>query len=60
LFTHHGLRFAPGARTEADNRPDFIFPDEREYHDATFNAALPVRPGGKSTGREPLMAADGR
>ena len=52
LFTHHGLRFTPQARTEASNKPDFIFPGEREYHDATFDAALLVMLGVKSTSKD--------
>jgi hypothetical protein len=52
LFTRHGLRFTPQARTEASNKPDFIFPGEREYHDATFNAALLVMLGVKSTSKD--------
>lgn len=52
LFTRHGLRFTPQARTEANNKPDFIFLDEREYHDATFNAALLVMLGVKSTSKD--------
>lgn len=52
LFTRRGLRFTPQARTEASNQPDFIFPGEREYHDATFNAALLVMLGVKSTSKD--------
>ncbi|HXT39306.1 MAG TPA: type II restriction endonuclease [Candidatus Angelobacter sp.] len=46
------LRFTPQPRTEASNQPDFIFPGEREYHDATFNAALLVMLGVKSTSKD--------
>jgi len=52
LFTRHGLRFTPQARTEASNKPHFIFPGEREYHDATFNAALLVMLDVKSTNKD--------
>ena len=52
LFTRLGLRFTPQAGTEASNKPDFIFPGEREYHDATFNAALLVILGVKSTSKD--------
>jgi hypothetical protein len=52
LFTRHGLRFTPQARTEANNKPDFIFPGEREYHDASFSAALLVMLGVKSTSKD--------
>lgn len=52
LFTRHGLRFPPQARAEASNKPDFIFPGQREYHDAAFNAALLVMLGVKSTSKD--------
>lgn len=52
LFTRLGLRFTPQARTEATNKPDFIFPGEREYHDNTFNTALLVMLGVKSTSKD--------
>ena len=48
----HGLRFTPQARTKPNNKPDFIFPGEREYHDATFSAALLVMLGVKSTSKD--------
>jgi hypothetical protein len=52
LFTRLGLRFTPQARTEASSKPDFIFPGEREYHDATFSATLLVMLGVKSTSKD--------
>jgi hypothetical protein len=52
LFTRQGLRFTPQARTEASNKPDFIFPGELEYHDTAFNAALLVMLGVKSTSKD--------
>jgi hypothetical protein len=52
LFTRHGLRFTSQGRTEASNEPDFIFPGEREYRDATFNATLLVMLGVKSTSKD--------
>ncbi len=52
VFTQHNLRFKAQARTEGNNRPDFIFPGEREYHDATFNAALLIMLGVKSTSKD--------
>ena len=51
MFTRPGLRFTPQARWEASNKPDFIFPAEREYHDATFNSPLLVILGVKSTSK---------
>lgn len=52
LFTRLGLRFTPQARTEASSKPDFIFPGEREYRDASFNAALLVMLGVKSSSKD--------
>jgi hypothetical protein len=52
LFTVHRLRFTPQARTEANNRPDFIFPGQDEYHDQAFDAALLVMLGVKSTSKD--------
>ena len=62
MFTRHGLRFTPQAKTEANNKPDFVFPGEREYHDAKFNAAWLIMLGVKSTSedrwRQVLTEAD--
>jgi hypothetical protein len=52
LFTKHGLRFTAQARTEGNNRPDFIFPGEREYGDSSFDATLLVMLGVKSTSKD--------
>jgi restriction endonuclease EcoRII-like protein len=52
LFTVHDLRFTPQARTEANNRPDFIFPGQDEYHDQAFDAALLLMLGVKSTSKD--------
>jgi len=49
LFENHKLRFKAQAKTESNNRPDFIFPGEAEYHDEKFNASLLVMLGVKST-----------
>jgi len=62
LFELHKLRFTPQAKTEANNKPDFIFPGEKEYHDTAFNDALLVMLGVKSTSkdrwRQVLLEAD--
>jgi hypothetical protein len=52
LFTRLGLQFTPQAKTEANNKPDFIFPGEREYRDAMFNSTLLVMLGVKSTSKD--------
>jgi len=52
VFTQQGLRFTPQARTEGNNRPDFIFPGQEEYHNEAFNAALLIMLGVKSTSKD--------
>lgn len=52
LFNAHRLDFTAQARTEANNRPDFIFPGQREYQDAEFDATLLVMLGVKSTSKD--------
>ena len=52
IFTQLGLRFTPQARTEGNNRPDFIFPGQAEYHDEAFNKDLLVMLGAKSTAKD--------
>ncbi len=49
LFTARGLQFARGAETENRNKPDFLFPGHREYHDANFPPARLTMLGAKST-----------
>jgi len=52
IFTQQGLQFTAQARTEENNRPDFIFPGEAQYHDAAFDAALLMMLGVKSTSKD--------
>src|SRR6185295_13324362 len=52
VFAQQGLRFTPQARTEGNNRPDFIFPGQQEYHNEAFNAALLIMLGVKSTSKD--------
>jgi hypothetical protein len=49
VFSLNNLRFTPQARTEGNNRPDFLFPGEVEYQDETFDAELLTMLGVKST-----------
>lgn len=62
LFTRCGIRFAAQARTEHNNRPDFIFPGEHEYHDPSFDAGrllmLAVKATSKDRWRQVLTEAD--
>jgi hypothetical protein len=52
VFKYHRLIFKAQARTEGNNRPDFLFPGEEEYHDETFDRALLVMLGVKSTSKD--------
>jgi hypothetical protein len=52
VFTQQRLQFTAQARTEGNNRPDFIFPGEEQYHDGGFDAALLVMLGVKSTSKD--------
>ncbi len=52
VFTQQRLQFTAQAHTEGNNRPDFIFPGEQQYHDVGFNAALLVMLGVKSTSKD--------
>lgn len=52
VFTRAGLRFTAQARTEAGNKPDFIFPGETEYHDPAFDSANLIMLGVKSTAKD--------
>ena len=52
LFTQEGLRFTAQARTEGNNRPDFIFPGEQQYLNEAFDATLLVMLGVKSTSKD--------
>jgi hypothetical protein len=52
LFDAHQLKYTAQARTEANNRPDFVFPGEKEYHDPNFDTMLLVMLGAKSTSKD--------
>lgn len=49
IFLARNLRFARGALTEDHNKPDFLFPGDREYHDPEFPAVRLTMLGAKST-----------
>jgi EcoRII C terminal len=49
LFIAHNIRYARGAETENRNRPDFLFPGQREYRDAQFTENRLTMLGAKST-----------
>lgn len=52
LFDSQKLRYEAQAITEGKNRPDFIFPSSRAYHDKGFDASLLIMLGAKSTLKE--------
>ena len=52
LFDAHALRFSEQARTEQGNKPDFVFPGQVAYTDATFPADLLTMLAAKSVCKE--------
>jgi hypothetical protein len=52
VFSANKLEFKAQARTEGKNRPDFLFPGEKEYHNPEFDVAMLVMLGAKSTAKE--------
>lgn len=52
LFDTCKLRYEAQAVTEGKNKPDFIFPGSKEYHDERFDETLLVMLGAKSTLKE--------
>lgn len=49
MFDALSIRFARGARTENNNKPDFLFPGAEEYHDPDFPSERLTMLGAKST-----------
>ena len=49
LFRSRAIRFERGAETENRNKPDFLFPGQREYLDVTFPVERLTMLGAKST-----------
>ena len=49
LFLARSIRFARGVETENRNRPDFLFPGQAEYRDASFPSDRLAMLGAKST-----------
>lgn len=52
LFDSQKLKCEAQAVTEAQNKPDFIFPGSAEYHDPRFDTSLLIMLGAKSTLKE--------
>jgi hypothetical protein len=49
LFKARGIKFERGVETENRNKPDFLFPGQKEYRDAAFDTAKLTMLGAKST-----------
>jgi hypothetical protein len=49
IFRSHGLRFDRGVETENKNKPDFLFPGQKEYRDNSFSPSRLTMLGSKST-----------
>jgi hypothetical protein len=52
VFSRHKVQFKAQAKTEGGNKPDFIFPGESEYYDASFDASLLLMLGVKSSAKD--------
>lgn len=52
VFTRHKVPFKAQAKTEGGNKPDFIFPGEAEYHNASFDASWLLMLGVKSSAKD--------
>lgn len=62
VFDAHQVRYHKGARTERNNRPDFLFPGIREYQSTTYDdqrlLMLGVKTSVKDRWRQVLAEAD--
>jgi hypothetical protein len=52
LFDANQVQYEPQAVTEGKNKPDFLFPSGRAYHNEKFDSQLLVMLGAKSTLKE--------
>jgi len=52
IFGSHHISFSKGARTERNNKPDFIFPDIQNYHTPGFPHHLLTMLGVKTTAKD--------
>lgn len=62
IFDSFGIKYSKGAKTERNNRPDFIFPSIVNYHDSSFSVSdlsmLGVKTTAKDRWRQVLSEAD--
>jgi hypothetical protein len=49
LFKARDIKFQRGVETENKNKPDFLFPGQKEYQDASFSAEKLTMLGSKSS-----------
>ena len=49
IFDGHSIMYTPQCTTEGKKKPDFIFPGEREYHNAAFARSRLTFLGAKTT-----------
>ena len=49
IFTSRRLKFERGAKTENNNKPDFLFPGAKEYGSPAFSGKRLIMLGAKST-----------
>lgn len=52
IFKQHGISFSQGARTERNNKPDFLFPDIKRYHDNGTDPDLLTMLGVKTSAKD--------
>ncbi|MCB0431358.1 MAG: restriction endonuclease [Flavobacteriales bacterium] len=52
IFDASGIQYAKGAKTERNNKPDFLFPGIDHYHNADFTAQLLTMLGVKTSAKE--------
>ena len=52
IFKENGIHYTRGARTERNNKPDFLFPGIEYYHDIEFSEELLTMLGVKTSAKE--------
>jgi len=52
IFDAHKIKYSKGKITEMNKKPDFIFPDIKEYHNADFDNSLLTLLGVKTTAKD--------
>src|SRR5690606_17512865 len=52
IFEFNKIKYTHGGRTERNNKPDFLFPGEQEYHNPVFPTELLTMLGLKTTAKD--------